>query len=48
MMKDLFLSPSTMESNAEQVAKDLGEKDFRASSGWWEKVRKRNGIGKSI
>ena len=26
----------------------LGEKNFRASSGWWEKVRKRNGIGKSV
>ena len=23
-------------------------KSFRPSSGWWENVRKRNGIGKSV
>ena len=25
-----------------------GITDFKASTGWWDKVRKRNGIGKSI
>ena len=39
---------SIVREYAEQVAKNLGEKDFCASSGWWEKVRKRNGNGKSI
>ena len=33
---------------AEEGAKSLGETNFKASSGWWEKVRKRNGIGKSV
>ncbi len=26
----------------------MGETQFKASSGWWEKVRKRNAIGKSV
>ncbi len=46
--KPLPVSLSIVKEYAEQVAQKLGEKDFRASSGWWEKVRKRNGIGKSV
>lgn len=30
------------------MAKSLGETNFKASSGWWEKVIKRNSIGKSV
>ena len=30
------------------MAKCLGETKFKALSGWWEKVRKRNGIGESV
>ena len=37
-----------IKAKAEEVATSLGEIKFKASSGWWEKVRKRNGIGKSV
>ncbi len=46
--KPLPVILSIVKEYAEQVAQNLGGKDFRASSGWWEKVRKRNGIGKSV
>ena len=36
--KPLPVTLSTVREYAEQVKKDLGEKNFRASSGWWEKV----------
>lgn len=40
--------PVSLRAKAEEVAKSLGETKFKASSGWWEKIRKRNGIGKSV
>ena len=43
--KSLLISLSIIREYAEQVAISLGEKDFQASSGWWEK---RNCIGKSV
>ena len=46
--KPLPVSFSMIRAKAEEVAKSLGETNFKASSGWWEKVRKRNGIGKSV
>ena len=46
--KPLPVSFSIIKAKAEEVAESLGETNFKASSGWWEKVRKRNGIGKSI
>ena len=46
--KPLPVTLSTVKEYAEQVAKTLGEKDFCASSGWWEKLRKRNNIGRSV
>ncbi len=46
--KPLPVTLSIVKEYAEQVAQTLGEKDFRASSGWWEKLRKRNNIGKSV
>ena len=48
MPKPLPLSFSIIKAKAEEMAKSLGETNFKASSGWWEKVRKRNGIGKSV
>ena len=33
---------------AEEVAKFLGETNFKVSSGWREKVRKRNSMGKTV
>ena len=33
---------------AEEVAKFLGDTNFKVSSGWWEKVKKRNSMGKSV
>lgn len=45
--KPLPISFSIIKAKAEDVAKSLGEADFKASSGWWEKVRRRNGIRKS-
>ena len=46
--KPLPVTLSIVKECAEQVAKTLGEKDFRASSGWWEKLMKRNNIGRSV
>ena len=48
MSKPLPVSFSIIKAEAEEMAKFLGETNFKASSGWWEKVRKRNGIGKSV
>ena len=48
MPKPLPVSFSIIKAKAEEMAKSLGETNFKASSGWWEKVRKRNGIGKSV
>ena len=47
MPKPLPVSFSIIKSKAEE-AKSLGETNFKVSSGWWEKVRKRNDIGKSV
>ncbi len=33
---------------AEQVTKSLDEHEFKASNGWWQKLMKRNNIGKSV
>ncbi len=46
--KPLPVSFSMIKAKAEEVAKSLGETQFKASSGWWEKVRKRNAIGNSV
>ena len=46
--KPLPVTLRIVKEYADQVAQKLEEKDFRASSGWWEKVRKRNNIGKSV
>ncbi len=46
--KPIPISFGIIKAKAEEVAKNLGETNFKASSGWWEKVRKRNSIGKSI
>ena len=48
MPKPLSVSFSTIKAKAEEMAKSLGETNFKASSGWWQNVRKRNGIGKSV
>ena len=48
MPKPLPVSFSIIKAKAEEMAKSLGETNFKASSGWWEKVRKRNDIGKSV
>jgi hypothetical protein len=48
MPKPLPASFRMIKAKAEEVAKSLGETNFKASSGCWEKVRKRNGIGKSV
>ena len=41
MSKPLPVSFSIIKAKAEEMAKSLGETNFKASSGWWEKVRKR-------
>ena len=48
MPKPLPVSFSTIKAKAEEMAKSLGETNFKVSSGWWQNVRKRNGIGKSV
>ena len=48
MPKPLPVSFSIIKAKAEEMAKSLGETKLKVSSGWWEKVRKRNGIGKSV
>ena len=44
----LPVSFSMIKAKAEEAAKSLGINKFKASSGWWEKVRKWNEIGKSV
>ena len=46
--KPLPVCLSTIQEYAREVAKSRGEDDFKGSKGWWDKVRKRNGIGKSV
>ena len=48
MPMSLPISFSIIKAKAEEMAKSLGETNFKVSSGWWAKVRKRNGIGKSV
>ena len=48
MPKPLPVSFSIIKAKAGEMAKSLGKTNFKASSRWWEKVRKRNGIGKSV
>ena len=48
MPKSLLVSFSTIKAKAEEMAKSLGETNLKASSEWWEKVRKQNGFGKSV
>ena len=40
------MSLSIVKEYAEQVAKPHNEHDFKASNGWWQKLMKRNSIGK--
>ena len=42
------VSLSIVKEYAEQVAKSLDEHDFKASNGWWQKLMKRNNVGKSV
>ena len=42
--KPLPVCLSMIQEYAQGVAKLRGEDDFKASKGWWDKVRKRNGI----
>ena len=42
------VSLSIVKEYAEQVAKSLDEHDFKASNGWWQKLMKRNNIGKGV
>ena len=44
----MLVSLSIVEEYAEQVAKPHNEHDFKASNGWWQKLMKRNSIGKSV
>ena len=46
--KPMPVSLSIVKEYAEQVAKSLGEHSFKASNGWWQKLMKRNSIGKSV
>ena len=46
--KPMPISLSIIKVYAEQVAKSLGEHEFKASNGWWQKLLKRNSIGKSV
>ena len=46
--KPMPISLSIIKVYAEQVAKSLGEHEFKASNGWWQKLMKRNSIGKSV
>ena len=39
---------SIVKEYAEQMAKPHNEHDFKASNGWWQKLMKRNSIGKSV
>ena len=43
--KPLPVCLSMIQEYAQGVAKLRGEDDFKASKGWWDKDRKRNGIG---
>ena len=42
------VSLSIVKECAEQVAKSHNEHEFKASNGWWQKLMKRNSIGKSV
>ena len=44
----MSVSLSIVKEYAEQVAKSLDEHAFKASNGWWQKLMKRNNIGKSV
>ena len=39
---------SIVKEYAEQVTKPQNEHDFKASNGWWQKLIKRNSIGKGV